>query len=240
MARIFGIGFIACLISASCSSAPSYGLMDSDVVCGSCSPEYLQAKTAGVKNALRVMIAQIGDMHPRRGRITFHLDMDQTCTDIVTEAAKEGKTVHPGGFARCGDDLGACDICFRDETKQNLEYAKSLAGQVLPLHEAGHVWWKGRENQYNAEEPMVQMMSFGLSGADWCSLIWGGVPLSLVGDLCRAGITNAQVIRIYTSAAARSVEVGRELTGEELAQIVSAVMGKDMRASFVAAGIIAG
>lgn len=247
MARLLA----ACLLSVvavGCSGTVvrDYGLLDSDVVCGSCSPEYLKAKTDGIMNALGVMVAQVGDINLRRKKVTFHLDMDKTCTDIVDSARASGMTLETTAFARCdlGNPPGVCDICFADATKQDLATAKSLAGQVLPLHEAGHAWWKGRKNLYNAEEPMVQMLSYALVGdAKFCTEHdWSksGPPLTLVVDLCRAGITNAQIIRIHTMSAARAEELRRELTGDELAQIVSTVMGKDMRASFVTAGIITG
>ncbi len=246
MARPFATVFVACLfvLTPGCmNKTEAYGLTDSEVVCGSCSPEYLKAKTAGIMNALGSMVRQVGDMIPRHGKVTFHLDMDQTCEDAVARAKAKGETVETNAFAECRDTDGvpeACDVCFVDSTKQDLASAKSLAGQVLPLHEAGHIWWKGRKNLYNAEEPMVQILSFALSGdANFCiEHVWSGVPLSLVGDLCRLDITNALIVQIYKLSAARAADLGRELTAEELAQVVSNVMGQDMRPSFVTAGII--
>ncbi len=242
--------FAACLLTSfvvSCSSTAikikTYGLMDSAVVCTTCSPANLHAKTVGIMRAMRVMIQQIGDIRPRNGKITFHLDMDKTCSDALKRLKKMGGTLETMGFVQCEKVNGVpdtCDVCLDGHTKQNLETAKSLAGQVLPIHEAGHVWWKGREDLYNAEEPLVQMLSYTLSGnVNYCTkYTWSGIPLSLVGDLCQRGITKNQIIQIYTSCADRADRLGRPLTEEELVRIVSSVVEQDMRPSFIDAGII--
>jgi hypothetical protein len=53
----------------------SGGLMDSLVVCKSCAPELLAAKTRGILTGMNALVDFIGyDILPQYGPVTFHLN----------------------------------------------------------------------------------------------------------------------------------------------------------------------
>ena len=248
IARILSATFLALTMGsvAACAAQAekTYGLKDSDVICHTCTSDVLAAKTAGINAALDVMIQQIGDILPRQGKVTFHLDLDQTCTDAFARVTKSGMSEN-SCFVECQTVSNTipdvCNVCYTSALNQDLATMRSLAGQVLPIHEAGHVWWKGREVSYLIEEPMVQILSYVLSGdMKYCTEHnWAASPrpLTLVGNLCSLGITTSQIIKIYTLTASVTAKRGGPLTDEEFISIVSVTLGTDTRPFFVKAGI---
>jgi hypothetical protein len=213
-------------------------LMDSLVVCESCAPELLAAKTRGILTGMKAMVDFIGyDILPQYGPVTFHLSNDEFCGEY-----KLGMT----GFARI-DDKGKGHVCLFDVEKQNrirpftVENGEQLEDQLLPIHEAGHVWFFDRSEPYGIQEPFVKILFFILSSPDLDHCDWFiGVsyPDALMDDLCALGITDEDVAAILAATAETAEALEGALTNSEFADIVSNSLGKDARPAFVKAGLL--
>ncbi len=225
------------------AGVPQPGLEDSLVVCQTCAPDLLRAKTEGIRIAMSLERAYAGaDVLPQYAPITFHLDGDATCGTAADMIARYGYLTGFSGL----DANGKGYVCLFDIEKTNRalpftpENADTLADQLLPVHEAGHVWFYGRESDYAVQEPFVKMISFVLSGAypDPCTQFRvTSPPDSLIADLCDAGMTIGDLPAILSVTAASAAEKGRPLSNAEFAGVVSGVVGHDVTSAFVAAGV---
>jgi len=219
------------------------GLADSEVVCPDCEPTLLQAKTAGILAALTDLVEFAGDdVHWDYAPVTFHLQGDETCGPYAA-----GRT----GFWRKDED-GRAHVCLFDLEKTNrslpftAENAGQPADQLLPVHEALHVWFANRLPNYAVEEPFCKLTSFIISGAlaqtdpDPCAWFNDQMPYPdrLMYDLCGLGLDEAGLSGILRRTATDSRQLGRTLSLPEFVGIVSDTLGTDAAPAFQAAGLL--
>lgn len=229
---------LAELMSCGSETPATGGLMESAVVCKSCEPELLAAKTRGILAGMKRLLDFCGhDIYPQYGPVTFHLSNDEFCGEY-----KPGDT----GFAR-SDEKGKWHVCLFDVEHQDRERAFTVENaelpedQGLPIHEAGHVWFQDRSEPYGIQEPFVKIVSFILSEAHGgnCSFFkQAAYPDALMGDLCDLGMTHDKVSRILSATAEEAARFGRSLTNSEFANLVSDFLGQDARPAFVKAGLL--
>ena len=219
------------------------GLADSQVVCPDCGPDLLQAKTAGILAALSDLKEFAGDdVSWKFAPATFHLQGDDDCG---------GYTAGQTGFWTADAD-GRAQICLFDLEKTGralpftAENAVLPADQLLPVHEALHVWFADRLPHYAVEEPFCKLTSFIVSGAiaqtypDPCSWFSDQTPYPdrLMHDLCGLGLDQAALSGILKRSASEASRLGRILSIPEFAVIVSDELGSDAGPAFRAAGLL--
>lgn len=219
------------------------GLRDSVVVCTLCTPQLLAAKREGIVSALAALLDLLGsDISPTVAPITFHLDSDATC-DAWQMLREKGFL---SGYSKY-DKQGHAVVCLFDVEKPNRmlpftpENARTRADQLLPLHEAGHIWLGGRANPYAVQEPLVKLVSFLVSGAilDPCRTFRVEEPPdNLIAGLCDSGATLDEVPAICRGIARAARAKGSALTNDETAVVVSGVIGADARPAFHASGLL--
>lgn len=220
------------------STPAAIGLMNSVVVCQTCAPELLAAKTEGIMLGLMLMPNYLGaDILPEHAPVTFHLDGDAICG-----TAAQFKATHSylTGYTTF-DSHGKGHVCLFDVEKTNralpftAENARLLEDQLLPIHEAGHVWFAGREPDYSIQEPFVKAVSFILSGSipDPCKgYRVSQLPDRLLMDLCDAGMKPADIPTILAHTAADAKTMARPLTATEFADEVASVINADAETIF--------
>ncbi len=218
---------------------------DVKVVCSTCISDLLEAKTRGIEEAMRRLTELIGDnnmpLNFEVWPITFHLDGDDYCGQY-----QSGMT---GRFSRDGNGLG--HVCLWDVEKENrwlpftVENAEKIEDQLLPVHEAMHGWFVGRQGNYFIQEQFCKYVSFIISempgGPEYCgwfSTVQDDSPDRLMKYLCEMGMTPQSVVQVLKEAAKSAADRGRALTESEFADIVSAVLGTDTTPAFRAAGIL--
>jgi hypothetical protein len=180
------------------------------------------------------------DAVPEVGSITFHLAGDTFCGPYTPGAT--------GHFAVDSSGLG--HVCLFDVEKENralpftVENARTPQGQLLPVHEAMHAWFQGRQLNYRVQEPFCKMVSFIVSmapgGPDYCPWFAGTPddhPDALMKYLCRLALTTQLLTSILTGAAGGAAQKGEALSDSEFAAVVSGALGLDARPAFEAAGI---
>lgn len=221
----------------------TFGLTDSLVVCSTCAPDLLKAKTSGIQEAMRRLVNYCGaDALPEVCPITFHLDDDSYCGPY-----QSGTTT--GYFSR--DPSGLGHICLYDVEKDNrslpftVENAQTIQDQLLPVHEVMHAWFVGRQDNYRIQEPFCKLTSFIISemsgGPEYChwfSSTPDDHPDVLMKYLCEMGMTSqlaAQTLKLLAQSAA---DKGRALSEVEFASIVTTVLGQDAVPAFRSAGIL--
>lgn len=219
------------------------GLADSLVVCPDCPADLLQAKTEGILKAMGDLVSYAGDdVYWERAPVTFHLQGDEFCGQYA-----EGMT----GFWKTDAD-GRAHACLFDLEKSNRslpftpENAAKPEDQLLPVHEAMHIWFADRLGNYRIEEPFCKLTSFVVSGglgdgyADPCGWFTASsnYPDRLMYDLCALGMDAEKNGRILADAAGAARSKRRTLTPAEFEDIVSGVLQKDATAAFQAAGLI--
>lgn len=214
-------------------------------VCSTCSPELLAAKTGGLREAMRRLVKLVGSgslpINPQVTAITFHLDGDGYCGPYSS-----GLT---GNFSR--DANGMAHVCLWDVEKENrsqpftVENAGKINDQLLPVHEAMHGWFIGRQDNYLIQEPFCKLISFIIAelpgGPDYCpwfSQTPAGHPDALMKYLCQLGITSQSGAQMLQQLAQAANEKGSALTDQEFADLVSTVLGTDALPAFRAAGIL--
>jgi len=230
---------------AGAPQAPAHdlGLADSTVVCKTCSPALLAAKRKGIRLAMLLLPAYAGsDVRAANAPVTFHLDGDDLCG-----TADEMRRTYGFVTGKCTiDPTGRAHVCLFDVEKDDRAQpftpanARLLTDQVLPLHEATHLWLIGRVADERAYEPFAKMVSLALSGSmpDACAFrVAGGVD-QLVAALCDAGMTAADLPDVLRLLDVASRAKGAALTNAELASVVSAVIGGDATPAFRAAGLL--
>lgn len=215
------------------------------VVCSTCIPELISAKTRGIEEAMQRLIMLIGDetfpLNPTVSPITFHLDGDYYCGPY--------QSAMTGNFTRDATGLG--HVCLWDVEKENrsrrftVENAKKIEDQLLPVHEAMHGWFVGRQENYLIQEPFCKLMSFIISefpgGPEYCN--WfkstpANHPDILMKYLCEIGMTSQSAVQILRLTAQSASEKNRALTDAEFAELVNFVLGKDAIPAFRKAGIL--
>jgi len=216
-----------------------YGLLDSLVVCSACSPELLAAKTRGILDAMARLIAFCGaDALPRYCPVTFHLDAGGPC-----EPYAQGMT----GRADV-DSSGHGYVCLWDVEKVNrfppfsLENAEGIQDQLLPVHEAMHIWFTGRQENYFVQEPFCKLVSFVVSeysgGPDYSTYFANPDESSyLMKYLYEIGMNRQSGAETLKRLAQSAEKLGRALTDAEFSQVVSDVLGQDTAQAFHKAGI---
>lgn len=220
----------------------SHGLVNSLVVCSTCSPDLVAAKTNGILEAMRRLVAYCGaDAPPEICPITFHLEGDGYCGPYVS-----GVT---GGFSL--DQEGRGQVCLFDVEKENRALpftpanALLIEDQLLPVHEAMHAWFVGRQQTYRIQEPFCKLVSFIISempgGPDYCAWFSSTPddhPDVLMKYLCQIGLTTGLAAQVLAHTAQAAAVKGEPLTDAEFADVVTAVMGQDAEPAFVSAGIL--
>ncbi len=218
-----------------------YGLQDSLVACSGCSNELLTAKTTGILNAMDALKAFTGtDMQLSPKPVTFHLSGDQVCGSYA-----QGLT---GDYTDNGNQP---QICLFDAEKKNRalaftpENAVLPADQLLPAHEALHVWFHGRISDYNIQEPFCKITSFIIAGTsgivknETCGFFHDSPgPDRLMYDLCKLGMDTEKVSLTLKQTAAAADSAGRPLTSSEFAGLVTSVLGQDATPAFRRAALI--
>lgn len=214
-------------------------------VCSTCSPELLAAKTNGIREAMRRVVNLVGNgslpINPQVPAITFHLDGDGYCGPY-----QSGLT---GNFSR--DASGMAHVCLWDVEKENrsqpftVENAGRIDDQLLPVHEAMHGWFIGRQENYLIQEPFCKLISFIVSelpgGPEYCpwfSQTPDGHPDALMKYLCQLGLTSQSGAQILRELAQASTVKNAALSDQEFADLVSSVLGKDSVPAFRSAGIL--
>jgi len=221
----------------------TFGLADSLVVCAGCASDLLAAKTQGIQDAMRRLVAFCGvDAPPEICPITFHLSADGACG-----AYQPGVTTGAFGL----DPAGLGTICLYDVEKQHralpftVANASTRQDQLLPVHEAMHGWFVGRQSNYRVQEPFCKLASFFISEVapfpDLCSFFATTPdthPDALMKYLCRMGMTATLASQVLALLARKAEELGRALSDDEFAAVVSAVFGQDAVPAFRSAGIL--
>ena len=247
-------GFIQMLRSEKCVCATisdqgivsvfhPYGLADSLVVCSSCAPDLLAAKTQGVLEAMQRLVSFCGaDALPEVCPVTIHLNDDSYCGPY-----QSGKTT---GYFSC-DASGRGHVCLYDVEKENrtlpftVENASTIRDQLLVVHEAMHAWFVGRQENYRIMEPFCKMTSFIISEMEggpeycpWFSSTPDDHPDVLMKYLCQIGMNSQRAAEILQCLAKSAAEKGRALSDAEFAGIVTGVLGTDAVPAFESAGIL--
>lgn len=221
----------------------TYGLTDSIVVCATCAPDLLEAKTRGIQEAMRHLVNYCGaDALPEICPITFHLDDDNYCSPY-----QSGTTT--GYFSRDSSGLG--HICLYDVEKENrslpftVENAQKIQDQLLPVHEVMHAWFVGRQNNYRIQEPFCKLTSFIISEmhggpeyCNWFSSTPDDHPDVLMKYLCEIGMTSQRASQILKQLAQSAAMKGSALSDVEFASVVTTVLGQDAVPAFRSAGIL--
>lgn len=219
-----------------------HGLADSVVVCTPCAPDLLKAKTTGIREAMRGLVDVCGaDALPEVCPVTFHLAGDTVCGSY-----QSGTTGH---FTRDASGLG--HVCLFDVEKENralpftVENAVTPQDQLLPVHEAMHAWFQGRQHTYRVQEPFCKLVSFIVSlapgGPDYSSWFAGTPddhPDALMKHLCQLVSTTQQLIPVLARTARAAEATGEALSDTEFADVVTETLGQDARPAFRAAGIL--
>jgi hypothetical protein len=220
----------------------THGLADSVVVCTVCAPALLEAKTLGIRAAMRGLIDVCGaDALPEVCPVTFHLAGDTVCGPYQSGAT--------GHFTRDSSGLG--HVCLFDVEKENrglpftVENAATLQDQLLAVHEAMHAWFQGRQHNYRVQEPFCKLVSFIVSlapgGPDYCPWFAGTPddhPDALMKHLCRLALTTQQLTPILARTACAAADKGEALSDTEFADVVTEAIGQDAGPAFRAAGIL--
>jgi hypothetical protein len=154
-----------------------------------------------------------------------------------------------GGFSL--DPQGSGQVCLFDVEKENraLEFtvanAQLIQDQLLPVHEAMHAWFVGRQQTYKIQEPFCKLVSFVISEAaggpeycNWFSLTPDDHSDVLMKYLCQMGMTTALASQVLTQTATAAAAKGSALTDAEFAGVVTLVMGQDAVPAFQSAGIL--
>lgn len=223
----------------------AYGLTDSRVVCASCAPELLAAKTQGILEAMRRLVAFCGaDAPPEVCPVTFHLDDDSYCGPY-----QSGKTT--GYFSCDASGLGHVCLYSMEHARENpptpftVETAATIQAQLLAVHEAMHAWFVGRQDNYRIQEPFCKFVSFVVSqaqgGPDYCS--WFRTtpdthPDVLMKYLCAIGMSAERIGQTLRQLAQSAAGLGRSLSDAEFAGLVTGVLGRDAMPAFRSAGIL--
>ena len=226
-------------------TSPVLGLKDSIVICDSCASDLLIAKRQGILDAMSWMVAYLGaDVLPNYAPVTFHLEGGSVCGSAQDMLTNFGFLT---GFAAVGSD-GKGYVCLFDTEKMNrslpftADNAVLSADQVLPIHEAGHLWLFGRVDPYGIQEPFVKLVSFkyALPGVDACDWFKTSslYPDKLAGDLCVVGMKEMHVPLILKRSADDVALSGSAVTPERFADIVTGIIGSDATPAFRAAGLI--
>ena len=220
----------------------AHGLVDSLVVCSTCDAALVAAKASGVREAMRQLIDFCGaDASADICPITFHLDGDGACGPY-----EPGDT---GGFSL--DLQGRGQICLFDVEKENrslpftVANAQLIEDQLLPVHEAMHAWFVGRQQTYRIQEPFCKLVSFVISkmpgGPDYCGWFSSTAddhPDVLMKYLCEIGMTTALAAQVLSQTAESAAVKGSALTDVEFAEVVTSVLGQDAVPAFQSAGIL--
>ena len=220
----------------------AHGLADSLVVCTACSPELVAAKISGILEAMRRLVTFCGaDASPEICPITFHLNGDGYCGPY-----ESGDT---GGFSLDDEDRG--QVCLFDVEKENRALpftpanAVLIEDQLLPVHEAMHAWFVGRQQTYRIQEPFCKLVSFiiseqpgGPNYCNWFSSIPDSQPDALMKYLCQIGMTTELAAEVLAQTAHSAAVKGEPLTDAEFADVVTAVLGQNAVPAFVSAGIL--
>jgi hypothetical protein len=222
-----------------------YGLADCVVVCSTCFPDLLAAKEGGIQEAMRRLVDYCGaDALPKVCPVTFHLDGDSTCRPYQS-GMTGGFSIDPSGFGY---------ICLYDVEKESegvrtlpftVENAQKIEDQLLPVHEAMHAWFVGRQATYRIQEPFCKWTSFVISelpgGPEYCNWFISTPdthPDVLMKYLCEIGMNTQRAAQILQQVAQSSVDRGRALSDAEFADIVTIVLGQDAVPAFHSAGIL--
>jgi len=231
-------------VDAGLDAPPPMGLADSRVVCATCARELLDAKREGILLAMNRMLRFTGaDVLPRYAPVTFHLDGDATCGTAQQMIDRFGYLT---GFADV-DAQGKAYGCLFDVEKpaRALPFtpsnARLLLDQLLPLHEAGHVWFFVRQDDLRVQEPFSKMMALVVSGtmSDPCRTFRVRTPPdNLIAALCDVGVTMRDVPEIFRRTALAADEQGRALSNVEFCAVVSAVIGRDAAPAFRSVGVL--
>lgn len=215
------------------------------VVCSSCNPDLLAAKTSGIKEAMRRLSQLLGgashSLPPNILPITFHLDGDSFCGPY-----RSGLT---GNFSRDASGLG--HVCLWDVEKERrfrpftIENAQKIEDQLLPIHEAMHGWFVGRQNNYRIQEPFCKLISFIISefpdGPEYCwrfSKTPDSHPDVLMKYLCEIGMTSQLAVEILKKLSQSATIKGTALSDLEFSGIVTSILEKDSVPAFQSAGIL--
>jgi hypothetical protein len=218
------------------------GLGASLVVCSSCAPDLLAAKTRGIQKAMRGLVDYCGadvlqDIRP----VTFHLDGDRYCGRY-----QNGWT---GNFSR--DPSGLGHVCLWEVEKENralpftVQNAEKIQDQLLPVHEAMHAWFFGRQENYRIQEPFCKLTSFIISESSggpqycgWFSSMNDSDVDVLMKYLCELGMTAELAAETLRQLARSAATAGKPLSDAEFAQLVTGVLGRNAVPAFQSAGIL--
>jgi hypothetical protein len=218
------------------------GAVDSLVVCASCNNHLLQAKTLGIQEAMRRTVAFCGaDILPMYCPVTFHLDANGYCAPYTSGAT---------GYASV-DGSGLGHLCLYDVEKENRslpftpENAEKIEDQLLAVHEMMHIWFRGRQNNYLIQEPFCKMVSFIISeasfGPDYCNYFNNTPddhPNVLMKYLCQMGLNDQKTGELLQQLAMVAGSLGRALSDEEFADLVTDVLGQNAIPAFESSGIL--
>ena len=126
-----------------------------------------------------------------------------------------------------------------------VENARTIQDQLLPVHEAMHGWFVGRQQNYRIQEPFCKLTSFIISeapgGPDYCSFFRftpNDHPDVLMKYLCAIGMNAERAAHVLKQVAQSAATKGEALTDAEFADAVSTVFGLDAVPSFRLAGIL--
>ena len=215
------------------------------VVCSGCAADLTAAKGRGIEAAMQRLAELLGDgglpINAAILPLSFHLDGDSYCGPY-----QSGMT---GNFSL--DSTGKGHVCLFDLEKENrmlpftVENAEKIQDQLLPVHEAMHGWFLGRQGNYLIQEPFCKLISFiitemagGPEYCDWFASTPDGHPDALMKYLCPLGMTSARGVEILKRVAGSAAAKGSALTEAEFAAICTAVLGQDAVPAFRSAGIL--
>lgn len=221
----------------------TYGLGDSVVVCTACAPELLAAKTRGIREAMRRVIAFCGaDARPEVCPATFHLNDDAYCGPYQSGVTTGYFSVDPSGLAH---------LCLYDVEKESrglpftVENAEKIQDQLLAVHECMHAWFTGRQQNYRVGEPFCKLVSFVVSEASggpdfgsWFAHTADDHPDVLMKYLYQIGMNPERAGQTLRRLAQAADDKGSSLTDAEFAAVVTAVLGQDAVPAFRSAGIL--
>lgn len=218
------------------------GLEDGLVVCDTCSPELLAAKIIGIRRAMKMLVGYAGtDVLPKYAPVTFHLQGGEFCGD--------GSRVRAVAVIGRDNKAYAClfDVEHAARGDRGLpftpEESVKLQDQETPVHEAVHILFMGRMNNYKTEEAFAQFISFLLTGGTFrpsvCENSWSETSQPIFAELCKLDFRPTyQVPEIMRATALKAEKVGRPLTVKEFAEIVGEILGADAVPAFQNAGLL--
>ncbi len=211
-------------------------------MCRTCSAELLAAKTVGIQRVMKMLVGYAGaDILPQFAPVTFHVDGDEVCGQAGPATT---------GFAAIDQNTGKGHVCLFDVEKETAgkrwiaftpTNAESVRDQLLAVHEAGHIFFFGREHSYLVQEAFVYTISFVITdptqNPNPCFKN-PDYPWKITSDLCELGMKPTDIPEILRLLAKKVDAKKAPLSEQEFANVVSEIIGRDATPAFRQAGLI--